>query len=735
MLIRGSRVLTKRSFHSLKIASEVRDALATGNPVVSLESTIITHGLPFPQNIKMALAVEDAIRKAGVVPATTAFIDGIPRVGLSPLEIEQLAEYANRGQVNKVSRRDIAYTMAHKLQGGTTISSSMILSHLSKIKVFATGGLGGVHRGGELSMDVSADLEELGRTPVAVVCAGPKAILDIDRTMEYLETKGCMVATMGPVDTNVPGFYTRDSGVKSPYNFQTFREAAQIVNEGNYLGLNSGYLFCIPPPEESALDSAFISQIINDADLEASNMGINGKELTPFLLSQIAQKTKGLSVQSNIEFVLNNARAGAEISKELSLLEKGLATKTEVNSIPGYQPSELIGLSKKKSGPSTRYSVVIGSIAMDSHCCISGSLKMKDSNPGTIQSTIGGVGHNVALAAHLSNRSPDTATRLVTAVGNDLSGSAILQQMQLDNKGVYVDKHNPTAQYISVHSNDGDLVVACADMGIATKIPLEHVEEQIMELKPKVVLVDANVSIEVLNHLSYLQKKMGFKFVFEPTSQAKAEKVSKMKKLGIFPNNTFYLMTPTVAELQSIFDSFNKESKFDIDNWFPVIDSLQIDKTLGQISKQTRNPFFKELIAKGVFQMACYLIPFFPRIIVKDGANGIYVFTIEEDIQKFSSIESFADFSIVSKGLLINGLQTGVLFEHYKVPVKDVKIENVTGAGDTFIGVLLNEFCSDDDLFKHHGEQKFKSLNRAQLGSKLTIEDKDTISRKLTKLA
>lgn len=390
----------------MSISEEVKCALSQGKPVVALESTIITHGLPFPQNLEMAVAVENIIRSNNAVPATTAFLNGIPKVGLAGSEIEQLASYAKTGSINKVSRRDIAYTMAKKLFGGTTISSTMILSHMAGIKVFATGGLGGVHRGAEITMDVSADLEELGRTPVAVVCAGPKAILDIEKTMEYLETKGCLVATQGPPGVKVPGFYSRSSGVTSPYNFENFEEAASMIHSGLALGLKSGYLMCIPPPAEVALSESLIETTIHNATIKAFDLGIKGKKLTPFLLSEIARETQGQSVKSNIEFVLNNAKAAAQIASNLVRLEH-----------PGqpilHQPSSILQPKKNDvKSTSTNTSVVIGSIALDTHCSMTKSVRMSDSNPGCIRSAIGGVGHNVALAANLSNKYPTVQTKL-----------------------------------------------------------------------------------------------------------------------------------------------------------------------------------------------------------------------------------------------------------------------------------------------------------------------------------
>lgn len=313
----------------ITISPEVTQALNDRVPVVSLESTIITHGFPFPANIDMARAVEQKIRDNGCIPATCAFINGEPIVGLSDPQLQYLAEQKN---VNKVSRRDIGVTMAQKLNGGTTIAGTMILSHLSGIKVFATGGLGGVHRDGHITMDVSADLTELSRTPVTVVCAGPKLILDIPRTMEYLETQGVLVSTYnddGRAHVEVPGFFCRESGVKSPYSFSSWPEIARVVHSlNNLMGLESGNLICVPPLVDSALLSEFISGIIDEANNEAAELGISGKELTPFLLQKIARDTEGKSVKCNKEFVMQNAEAASKIATELINLEYGSKVST-----------------------------------------------------------------------------------------------------------------------------------------------------------------------------------------------------------------------------------------------------------------------------------------------------------------------------------------------------------------------------------------------------------------------
>ncbi|CUM66798.1 uncharacterized protein PRCAT00004480001 [Priceomyces carsonii] len=317
-------LVNSRKLHipCLKISEEVKQALSEKRPVVSLESTIYTHGFPYPENYSLAKEVEKVVKNSGAVPATCGFIKGKPVVGLDTQELAYLTEQRS---ANKVSRRDIGYTISKEVNGGTTIALTMILSNLAGINVFATGGLGGVHRDGQFTMDISADLTELGRTPVAVVCSGPKSILDIERTMEYLETQGVFVGTYNDdnrAEVQVPGFYTRESGVLSPYAFSSFREAASIILNSKSMMLNSGHLFCIPPPKDIALESNYIDLIIEAANISAKEKAITGKRLTPYLLKQIAEATNGRSVTCNYDFVLNNAKCGSEIAKELCKLEK-----------------------------------------------------------------------------------------------------------------------------------------------------------------------------------------------------------------------------------------------------------------------------------------------------------------------------------------------------------------------------------------------------------------------------
>jgi len=300
----------------LDIAPEVAQALSEGKPVVALESTIISHGMPYPRNVETALTVENTIRENGAVPATIAIIGGRLKAGLSAQEIEYLGR-AGRS-VAKASRRDIAALVAGKADGATTVTTTMMIAHMAGIRVFATGGIGGVHRGAETTMDISADLEELGTTPVMVVCAGAKSILDLGLTLEYLETKG--VPVIGYGTDELPAFYTRKSGFNVDYRVDSPKELAELFAASCELGLRGGMLVTNPIPEEYSMDKAVIDAAIERALSECSELGIHGKETTPFLLARVAELTGGDSLESNIKLVLNNAALAAKTAVELSIL-------------------------------------------------------------------------------------------------------------------------------------------------------------------------------------------------------------------------------------------------------------------------------------------------------------------------------------------------------------------------------------------------------------------------------
>lgn len=301
----------------IQFSKEVEQAKEEGKAIVALESTIISHGMPYPQNVEMAQKVEQIVRDNGGVPATIAIIDGKIKIGLNEDELQLLASAEN---VAKVSRRDIAEILATKKIGATTVASTMICAQLADIKFFVTGGIGGVHKGAEHTMDISADLDELSKTKVAVICAGAKSILDLDKTLEYLETKG--VPVVGYQTDELPAFFTRESGLKLNTRIDEVSTIAKLAEVQWDLGLETGIVVANPVPEEDQLEQSFINGIIDKAVAKAEEEGIHGKDSTPFLLGEIVKQSGGKSLETNIKLVEHNAKIGTQIAVEYTNLQK-----------------------------------------------------------------------------------------------------------------------------------------------------------------------------------------------------------------------------------------------------------------------------------------------------------------------------------------------------------------------------------------------------------------------------
>jgi len=298
----------------LDIAPEIKKALKKNQPVVALESTIISHGMPYPKNVSTALLVENMVRSQGAIPATIAILDGKMKVGLSKKEITRLGKEGQK--VVKTSRRDLPFVLSQKISGATTVATTMIIANLAKIQVFATGGIGGVHRGAATSMDISADLQELAKTNVAVICAGAKSILDLPLTLEYLETHG--VAVIGYQTNEFPAFFSRKSGLMVDYRIDKLKDLAEALHLKWSLGLKGGVVVANPIPEKAEVAFSFINEAIEKSLELANKQQIKGKKITPFLLAKIEELTKGQSLTANIQLVLNNAKLAAKLAKKMT---------------------------------------------------------------------------------------------------------------------------------------------------------------------------------------------------------------------------------------------------------------------------------------------------------------------------------------------------------------------------------------------------------------------------------
>lgn len=714
----------------LRIAPEIKQALAECRPVVSLESTIITHGFPYPANIEMATQVEQKIRNSGAIPATCGFIKGVPYVGMLPAQLEFLAGQKN---VNKVSRRDIGATVSGKLNGGTTIAGTMILSRMAGIDVFATGGLGGVHRDGHVTMDVSADLTELSRTPVSVVCAGPKLILDVQRTMEFLETHGVYVATLndnGRPEVDIPGFFARDLGVPSEYTFQNWKEAADTAYAHNKLmGLSSACLFCVPPPELDALPSESINGIIETACAEATQLGISGKKLTPFLLKKVAEGTNGRSVECNKNFMLNNARAAVELATELRKLDggpKSLLTPT---------PTQLNPVTPVTPAPDHVDTVYVGAVALDTISTISTETHLADSNPGSLRCSVGGVGHNVALAGHYSVGAGKS--RLISAIGADLPGKAVLEQLTekgQDISGVCVDENTKTAQYSAILHKDGLLAVAVADMGAFEQIEASKIAQQVVRAQPSTIVLDCNFPPATINEILAAKLPQKPAVVIEPTSVHKLARVAELNSayLRAFPKNTISMITPTVSELETIHSSFSRRELFDdYDEWFPVLDSLGIFSQFREklVAKSAKCPVLASILQSGVLQQSFQILPYIPTILVKLGSDGVLLVRLSTDVEAETDSEKFGPkWRFRSSGNTVNGKKMGVVVAYFPVP-KKVDVVNVTGAGDTLLGTLSGDLSRANWLTDASvpDSQMWLLIYRAQQAAGLSVASEDAV--------
>ncbi|XP_076879056.1 uncharacterized protein LOC143527632 [Brachyhypopomus gauderio] len=512
-----------------KVHPCVAEALAQRQPVVALESAIITHGMPYPRNLSTAKEVEAVVRTEGATPATVAVLEGVVHVGLSEDQLDFLARCKT---ALKVSRRDLPYVISKGLPGGTTVSGTMIAAHRAGIPVFVTGGIGGVHRDGENSLDVSADLSELGRTPIAVVSAGVKSILDIGRTLEFLETQGVCVATYGSTK-HFPAFFSRESGFKAPYNVLNAEEAADLIVGMHSLGLQSGLLLAVPIPEKFATVGQQIEGAIQAAVAEARQKGIRGRDVTPFVLQRVSELTKGQSLQANIALVHNNAKVGSGIARALS--ER--MHKPERRSRGGSQIHE-----EKEQGSHSR-PVVIGGVNVDFIAKgTTKELSYGQTNPGSVCQSFGGVGRNIADCLSRLGHKP----LFISAVGTDSHSDAVLNYCKhMDTRAVRRLQGQRTATYCAVITEGGELNLGLGDMAIHSQINEQHVSQYEEQLSSaSLVVLDGNIPVSTIDYVCSLAKKHSIPVWYEPTDADKACKpfLSESWK-------TLTYISPNLAEL------------------------------------------------------------------------------------------------------------------------------------------------------------------------------------------
>ncbi|KAL9126465.1 MAG: hypothetical protein Q9217_004486 [Psora testacea] len=737
----------------IKVSDEVRDALDCRKPVVALETTIYTHGFPYPENTALASHLESVVRLNGGVPATIGVLNGVARVGLEANELIELTASARKPDTRKLSRRDLGYICGlglegPKLNGGTTISGTMVLASLAGIQVFATGGLGGVHRGGETTMDISADLTELGRTKMAVVSSGCKSFLDIPRTMEYLETQGVGVMTFadgreGEVD--FPAFWTRDSGARSPSTIQDEKEAAAIMYAQRRIPVRSGLLFANPIPAEHSISKDEIDVVIAQALADAETSGSTGSDNTPFVLKRIHEITSGASVTANCALIESNVTRGTKVAVELAKLG-ALRDADRPDTDPKDLPAQ--GHAWPSRGPVQV--AVAGSLAMDLSCDFVASATSPESmepqkytsNPAIIQQSLGGVGQNVTTALQYLG----VSAQLYSKVGNDVAGSTALDMIEkqgLLTSGIVRSRGNArTAQYVAVNNARKDLVIAMADMSLLhSSVNDQDSETQLIEwrkrlatTKPRWLVIDANWDPCTLARWLEEGRRVSARIAFEPVSSEKSKRLfnglAKSRtdiKLDLIPNTAVNLATPNALELTSMYEAAKDAGFLDGEHWFRIINSI------GLSSSGSRDKLVSltnvVLVDQGVPQRSIQLLPFVPCIVTTLGAQGVMLAQVLQPGDERLTSSAAAPY-ILSRSMDGNDFIGGVYMRLFP-PVERVPEEeviSVNGVGDTFLGALVA------GLTRAPSSRVENLIDIAQAASILTLRSKEAVSPEISSL-
>ncbi|GAA5976826.1 hypothetical protein JCM11641_000882 [Rhodosporidiobolus odoratus] len=706
----------------IDISPEIQQAQAEGRAVVALESTLITHGLPPPSSYNLALDCEALLRDHGVAPATIAILDGRIKVGLSEKEVVELAERGWESRKNKgktlwkVGRRELGGAVVKRIDGGTTVSGTMAVAHLAGIKVFSTGGIGGVHRGAETSFDISSDLQSLSDTPVAVVCAGSKSILDIGLTLEKLEALAVPVA--GYKTSDWPAFYTAKSGFKVGMQLDSASEVAEVIRSTERLSLPSSLLLGNPIPSEYHQVGEELQRAVDQAVAESVENGMSksGKEVTPWLLQRVNELTEGRSLESNKALIKNNVKVGGEVALEYAKLlkeekESGQpSTSLFMPSPPAYpltpsvthlssQPTPSTTTSTARSPPPPRAPLVVaGALAVDITMSPTSSPHATTS-PGSVSLTLGGVAGNVSGAAHSLLQGNDTL--LISPVGDDLLGEVVrsglrARGMRSDGllrgeRGKGKGEEGRTATCGILLDQEGGLVGGVADMAITKALDGKKVIERLETANPRLVCFDANLNVEGMAQVLKYCDERGIQTFFEPTSNAKSlmllSALESPSIASLLPLNRPLVTysAPNNHELshlfQHIFSRVDDHAVYNRPDWFEGITVRADDLSL-------RLP--KWVVGEGIAQMAVRLLPLIGTLFVKSGERGVLV------AQRVSGVDAVATWRNLpkQKGTVVVPSSTtpseAVILRHYPAqPLVNVKQGNVTGAGDNLAGAIL----------------------------------------------
>jgi len=660
---------------SFVFSKEVQSSFERGDkPVIALESTIISHGMPWPQNLETALAVENIIRENGATPATICIMKGKVHIGMEEDELKSFAGL-KREEVKKCSRRDLAVSIGLGENGATTVSGTMILANLAGIDYFVTGGIGGVHRdafsgvsGKESTLDVSADLNELGKTPVTVVCAGVKSILHIGHTLEWLETQGVTTVTLRDDNQDsFPSFFTRDSDFRSPNVSNSPEAIARIIAANKSLNLNSGILVAVPNPLPAKPDE--IDEAISSALEEASrNTDLDGKDVTPFLLSRVNEYSGGQSLDSNIALIKNNAKVGAQIAVFCHALtrEKETARKT----------------------PKKKHTIYVcgGSVIDVTAFPVD---RMYTSNPGTCVKTLGGVGRNMSLAlaklvhGSVSNRSNDYETSLITAVGADEYGELVFTDCKNEgidtSHSVRLQTHG-TATCVVLLDKLRNLVACVADTAILENIRATQLPKNLNS--GDFVILEGNLSESTIGLICEICKREETPVLFEPVSVEKSTRISKFLALVDY-------VTPNQDELVAMYQSL-----------------CSVDRDLG-LSQASTPPELEQIEVMSIRVLESMTSDVEAKtskaVIVTLGDKGVYC------VHSYCDGQSFSSFHLAAK----------------QVKQRDVK--SVTGAGDTFAGTFV---------FAHVVEKKSleDSIRLGIAAAALSIQSEEAVANDISSL-
>ncbi|KAK2762848.1 hypothetical protein FQN54_001023 [Arachnomyces sp. PD_36] len=729
-----------------KVSEEVRDALNTGKPVVALETTIYTHGFPYPANIALASRLESVVRINGGIPATIGILNGVAHVGMSAEELIELATSAENKSALKVSRRDLGYICGLGVSGR---------------KVFATGGLGGVHRGAESSMDISADLTELGRTPVAVISSGCKSFLDIPRTLEYLETEGVGVATFADGrdgDIDFPAFFTRDSGIKSPRVVRDEKEAAGMIFAQSSLQLSSGLHFANPVPIDQSIPLAEMDGIIDEAIRLAEAEGAQGSDNTPFILSKIKELSGGRSVTANEALIESNVQRGTKVAVELAKMElQGReAAERPVPATTVKSDSVRYAVDKPTAKPTSGKTEVLvaGSLAID-YSCDFAPLTQNDknktpllhtSNPSIIEQQLGGVGQNVAQAAKYVGSS----LLFCSLVADDLGGRTAMAALERSNircQGVQVLPRSEgarTAQYVAVNDTKKDLVVAMADMSIM-ETPESNLQfdsfwgPAIEQARPNWVVIDANWGSSVLRKWTTAARQHGARVAFEPVSTAKSTRLFTtygsdspvISASNIAPNHVIDLAAPNRLELTAMYTAAREVDLFDAPEWWQIINSL------GMSGSRSRDHLVAltnaKLVDEGIPQQSIQLLPFIPCMMVKLGAQGVLLTQLLRPGDPRLTSPTSRPY-ILNPSVTDSEIVGGVYMRHFPPAeiIPEDEVVSVNGAGDTLLGVTVAGLAMES---RENGPRNLEDIIPvAQRASVCSLKSKAAVSPDIASL-